>query len=309
MNIETKFCVREMLNRQSSFFVFVKFFVLSLLLPVCLFAQHQLSICAIFQDEGPYLREWIEFHKLQGVEHFYLYNNNSTDDFLNVLDPYIQSDDVTLIDWPFAYKYGQHRAWLAIQTRAYTDCFSKYGKDNDWIAYIDIDEFLFCPTGKNLPDFLRYYFPYGAVGVNWRVFGTSGVETIPADRCLIEVLTKCNAVKSTENRFYKSIVQPKYFVAMGTAHTCLLKKGCFTVDADEKKLVARDSSEWYPAHDKICINHYWTRTEKYFREKKLPSWTKRNRSVAAAKLASLNKCEDTKIQQFVSELRKRLGYE
>ena len=33
-----------------------------------------LSICAVYRDEGPYLREWIEFHRLVGVERFYLYD-------------------------------------------------------------------------------------------------------------------------------------------------------------------------------------------------------------------------------------------
>ena len=33
-----------------------------------------LSICAIYRDEAPYLVEWIEFHRLVGVEHFYLYD-------------------------------------------------------------------------------------------------------------------------------------------------------------------------------------------------------------------------------------------
>ena len=36
---------------------------------------HYLAICAIYRDEAPYLREWIEFHRLVGVEHFFLYDN------------------------------------------------------------------------------------------------------------------------------------------------------------------------------------------------------------------------------------------
>ena len=39
-----------------------------------------LAVGAIFQNEARYLREWIEFHRRQGVERFYLYENNSSDD-------------------------------------------------------------------------------------------------------------------------------------------------------------------------------------------------------------------------------------
>ena len=45
-----------------------------------------LSICAIYRDEAFYLREWLEFHRLVGVERFFLYHNLSIDDHLSVLD-------------------------------------------------------------------------------------------------------------------------------------------------------------------------------------------------------------------------------
>jgi len=48
---------------------------------------HFLSICTIFKNEARYLREWIEFHRLVGVDHFYLYENRSEDDFAPVLAP------------------------------------------------------------------------------------------------------------------------------------------------------------------------------------------------------------------------------
>jgi hypothetical protein len=31
-----------------------------------------LSICAMYRNEAPYLREWVAFHRLMGVERFYL---------------------------------------------------------------------------------------------------------------------------------------------------------------------------------------------------------------------------------------------
>src|SRR5207248_10986601 len=57
-----------------------------------------LAICAIFKNEAPYLREWIEFHRLVGVSHFYLYRNGSTDDWEPVLRPYIGDGIATIVD-------------------------------------------------------------------------------------------------------------------------------------------------------------------------------------------------------------------
>jgi hypothetical protein len=51
------------------------------------------------------LLEWITYHKLIGVDHFYLYDNSgafSNDDSSNSLHPIAElfPEDVTVIDWP-----------------------------------------------------------------------------------------------------------------------------------------------------------------------------------------------------------------
>ncbi len=79
-----------------------------------------------------FLREWIEFHILVGVEHFYLYNNFSEDNYLEVLQPYIESGIVTLTDWPIE----------SGQLSAYLDCFKRHKNHTVWKAYINPDEFI-----------------------------------------------------------------------------------------------------------------------------------------------------------------------
>ena len=38
--------------------------------------QYEVSICAMYKNEAKYILEWIEYHLMIGVDHFYLYNNN-----------------------------------------------------------------------------------------------------------------------------------------------------------------------------------------------------------------------------------------
>src|SRR4051812_43400023 len=64
------------------------------------YQKYKLVACAIFQNETFFLREWIEYHRIVGVEHFYLYNNLSTDNYLEILQPYIAEGIVELFDWP-----------------------------------------------------------------------------------------------------------------------------------------------------------------------------------------------------------------
>lgn len=287
-----------------------KIFAVSLIFFASAFAKYELSICAIFQNEAPYLKEWIEFHKLQGVEHFYLYNNNSSDNFKTVLMPYILSGQVTLVDWLYTYEPGHAEDWLKIQRSAYMHCMKKKGKSTKWLAAIDTDEFLFCPNGELLPDFLKRYEKFGGVCVNWLLFGTSYVETIPPNTLMIEILTLCSERNNRRNVRVKSIVQPKCVEDCDTAHSFVYKNGYFAVGADGNTIAGGNSP--YVSHDKIRINHYWTRTEEHFRQKKINSRHNRRTEENAQNLTALaneyNVYSDSTILQFVPALRKKMRY-
>ncbi len=278
--------------------------------------MYRLSICAIFKDEAPYLKEWIEFHKLQGVEHFFLYNNNSSDDYLNVLQSYILSNEVTVIEWPYTYQpvnEGNALPWIAIQTGAYTDCIKKYGDKTCWLAVIDIDEFLFCLTGQALPDFLQNYKKYGGVGVNWLYFGTSYVESLPEGSLMIEHLTRCAPKDDLSHSLVKSIVQPKYVESSRTAHTFNYKKGFFAVDVDGNRLsgLLNELLMGKPSYDRLRIHHYWTRTESYFSRCKIASRNARrtydDETVLRQRSMILNLDLDETILQFVPALKEKMG--
>lgn len=53
-----------------------------------------ISIAAISKNEGPYIKEWIEYHKLVGVDRIYFYDNESQDNTKEVLKPYIEDGTV-----------------------------------------------------------------------------------------------------------------------------------------------------------------------------------------------------------------------
>ena len=125
--------------------------------------------CAIYRWEGPYLREWVAFHRLMGVERFFLYDNRSDDEHRDALAPYLEDGTVELREWPE----------FPGQVQAYTDCIARHRDDSRWIAFVDIDEFLFSPTGRPLPEVLARYERWAGVGVNRVTFGTSGHETRP----------------------------------------------------------------------------------------------------------------------------------
>ena len=71
-------------------------------------------------------QEWIDFHLMVGFDHFYLYNNNSTDSPEEELAKYIQRGQVTMHDFPSQFRvaydgvrenYSQKAAVLDALTR------------------------------------------------------------------------------------------------------------------------------------------------------------------------------------------------
>ena len=94
--------------------------------------KYSVSICAIFKNEAHNFKEWIEFHKIVGVEHFYLYNNFSEDNYLEILKPYIENNIVTIVDWPFE----------GAQFTSYKHFYDNYKNETEWVSFLDLDEFI-----------------------------------------------------------------------------------------------------------------------------------------------------------------------
>lgn len=141
--------------------------------------KYNVSVCAIFKDESDYLIEWIEFHMIVGIEHFYLYNNASTDDYLEVLKPYIDQEMVTLYEWPKPQS----------QMEAYEHCVTFHSQETQWIGFIDLDEYIVPNTTDNIGDFLKGFLNRPSVIVYWRCFGTSGFTSREKKGLLIEDFT------------------------------------------------------------------------------------------------------------------------
>jgi drug/metabolite transporter (DMT)-like permease len=59
-----------------------------------------LTVCAMFKNQAQYLPEWLEFHLQGGVDFFLLYDDGSSDQLASVLEPYIHSGVVELVQWP-----------------------------------------------------------------------------------------------------------------------------------------------------------------------------------------------------------------
>jgi Glycosyltransferase family 92 len=264
--------------------------------------EYNLAICAIFQNEARYLPEWLEFHKIMGVEHFFLYNNFSNDNYQEVLAPYIAENQVTMIDWPVKVKSDS--VWVL---SAYNDVLSR-AKRTKWLAFLDLDEFLFPLQKPTLSDFLLDYENFGGVGANWVMFGTSNVKKIPQHGLITEYLTLRAPKNHWENRHIKSIIRPDRVISIPSQHFAHYIPGYFQVNANKQRFEGAFSP--YIALDKIRINHYWSRDEDFFYNVKIARRMKdmgEKAKICIRRNEAINKERDRKIVKFAPQLKQKLS--
>ena len=233
--------------------------------------KYVVSICAIFKNESDFLKEWIDFHSMQGVDHFYLYNNSSSDGYLEVLTPYIESGLVTLNDWPYAQA----------QIKAYNDFYDKYRNETQWALFLDIDEFV-CPKIEiDIPSWIKRHDTQPVILVYWKMFGTSGLLEHDYSRFVIEQYTV------SWPKLYKvgkCFVNTDYDISVfdASVHHCTnvdFKLGPFSfrVPAMDQfgKIFQFEVSEspiLIDASDyDIQINHYWSKAWNIYDKKRKSS--------------------------------------
>lgn len=201
-------------------------------------------LCAIALDEEPYLDEWIRYHLSIGFSHIYLYDNSAG----YVLHSK-QSSRVTVRHFP-----GPKR-----HLEAYDIFVVQYRFKHRWAAFMDCDEFLVLHAHHSVTDFLNSYSDCPCIGLNWKMFGTSG-QLCYEDKPVTERFQRCAA---EVNPHIKCIAQLHAVDRYVSSHFPKLKSGVIT---DTRRNVIHP-----PFHagdtDVACIHHYYTKSEEEFRKK------------------------------------------
>lgn len=220
-----------------------------------IYPEHYLAICAIAKNEGPYFAEWIEWHHKLGVEKFYIYDNESTDNTKQVLAPYIQSGIVEYTFWP----------GMKQQLPAYDHCLEKHRLDTRWIAVIDLDEFIKPVKDNSIPEFLRRFEHFSAVEINWLVYGSGGAKTKESGG-VMERFRKHSKPEDWVNRHVKSIVNPRHVFSFIGCHEVARING-LTADS-HGNVVKKHFRDREPQQDVIRINHYAVKSYEEFLQKR-----------------------------------------
>ena len=234
--------------------------------------EYNVSICCISQNEDRFLKEWIDYHRLIGVEHFYIYDNMSNDNSYKILEPYINEGVVEYIYWERTY--NTDKEWWHVQRDAYIDAVRRAKKQSKWLAIIDTDEFIVPVEDHDLRSFLDDFDDFGGVCISWVFYGSSGIKKIPENTWMIENLLSRADLSYNLNKMVKSIVRPERVDEEKSffPHTCAYIGNYYHVNAEKKKLkksVVRDA-----CNERIRLHHYWARDLDFLYQHKLPRYAR-----------------------------------
>ena len=252
---------------------YVRSFLKFILTPICIWkyfiikgysGRTGLAFVLTAKNESAYIEEWINFHLKQGVSHFIIYDNESTDNFYDILIPYIEAGIVT-----YYRLKGKFR-----QTDAYNMALVNYGRKFKYMGFIDCDEFVFVRKlprgmgeGGTLYDFMEQFMSYhknaGGIGINWCMFGSSGHHKKPKGGVLENFTMRAEKDFGT-NRLIKTICDPMKVLSIPSVHFPIYRRGFHNLD-EEGNIIAHGYSLTKEVRfDKIRINHYYTKSKEEY---------------------------------------------
>jgi tetratricopeptide (TPR) repeat protein len=215
--------------------------------------MNYLGLCLIAKDEGTYLQEWLDYHILLGVEHFWIYDNESALPLADTLSDYINRGWVTL----------HTIKGRAMQLYAFDHCIQNYGTESKWIGFIDTDEFIVPHSPELLTTYLKRYEGYGGLAISSLFFGFDSNDTRPKCGQIAGYKTRTHE-RFSRNRLVKMIIQPEKVIYPISPHSFLFKENFFCVN---EKMMRVDAQE-FPCHvNSIQVNHYFSRSKQEWMDK------------------------------------------
>lgn len=210
--------------------------------------KYNLSLAMCVKDEAKYIQEWIEYYLIQGVDHFYIYNNNGTDNTQEVIQKYIDKGLVSWITYP-----GRDK-----QIEIYNHAVNSFKWETRWLGFVDIDEFIVPLKHTSLKEAMKDYEAFNQLRIHWILYGSSGHKE--ETRGL--VIERFTQHQEGVDEFTKSILNPRACL-YANVHAGLV----FGKSVDEQKRIYEEGKTPASA-DILRVNHYVIKSwEEYSRKK------------------------------------------
>lgn len=271
-----------------------------------------LAIGTIFRDESRYLREWLEYHLMVGVGHFFMLQNDDpgSGEWIRarvVLDPYINRGLVTVADHVDRTPEWQLAGWARI--------LRDWGPRCDWMALTDLDVFMHpiaCASAREVVD--RFDRPdVAGLAAYYCTFGDSHLEESPALQ--LESFVWRAPLDAPPNWTANYIVRPSRMRRASMQGYDVPGEGMVIVDTDGVAIPPNLGKRKGPM-DVLRLHHYGVRSAADWRRKvargwpdAIARWKDPNHTHEDHKFKMINRNDeyDTLIHRFLPTLKERLS--
>lgn len=133
--------------------------------------KYDLVVAAAFKNESHILKEWVDHYLYHGFDHIYLINDGSTDNYKEILKPYIEKGKVTLFENTVKIKTYPRQKFV------YREYLMPILERSKWWAILDLDEFLYCPFDINIKNIIKNYDDdndISQINSRWIMYGSNG---------------------------------------------------------------------------------------------------------------------------------------
>ncbi len=215
------------------------------------------TLCLMVRDEKDYVCEWLAYHRSIGFDTIIVIDNESTDGTQDILQKLARAGLIELMAWRTRSDgYNQMMAYKAASSRVETE----------WLMFLDTDEFLVLHEDHEIGRFLHRFGPdVSLVGLNWRIFGTSGQATYYPDPVFLRFFL-ASPIGFDANRHLKYIVRTSRLIDP-YVHCAKVSGGRIVNDRGEDLAITSHTWSEGVSHSRAQVNHYLLRSRAEFAAK------------------------------------------
>jgi hypothetical protein len=217
-----------------------------------------LSVLAQFKNETMNLKVWIDHYLWQGVDHFYLIDNDSTDNPMDILKPYIDKGIVSYYYKPKKYMQSENYKWVFDHEKLKTKTY--------WLAICDLDEF-FYGVDRKLVSKLKTLEFYNVIYCNWLLFGNNDIIDHPPDIRTAFTRRKPNMDETNTKYIFKPLaIKDSSQIWL---HWLLTSNNSFSTNnisqlIPKPQVPIKSGKKVWIANKLIRLNHYVIQSVEYF---------------------------------------------
>jgi hypothetical protein len=161
--------------------------------------DNRIALVATVRNEGPFLLEWLAYHRVIGFTELWVASNDCEDGSPALLDALAAKGVLRHVPCdPPPEEKAQIVAYQAIGER--------FGEDwPDWLMTIDADEFLDVHVGEGrVAELIAAVGDATAIMINWRIFGSGG-ERRWSGESILRRFTRAAPQRHGVNRPFKTL--------------------------------------------------------------------------------------------------------